>query len=83
MKVVKMMTLVIDRDETLWEKEKMLVTSIFSLYACRRQDVLWDHLWRVGGQRSHSLSGAYLKDYASYGHEWIDLIKAECSAQEP
>ena len=44
---------------------------------------------RVGGQAGgvpHSFSGAYLQDYASYGYEtpgWIDLIKAERSAQEP
>ena len=39
----------------------------------------------AGGRRPHSLSGAYLQDYASYGYEilwWIDLIKAEYSAQE-
>ena len=29
---------------------------------------------RPGGQRPHSLSGAYLQDYASYGYEisWVD-----------
>ena len=31
----------------------------------------------------HSLSGADLQDYASYGSGWIDLIEAKCSAQEP
>ena len=56
------------------EKEKMLVTSIFSfLYARQRRDVLCYHLWRAGGV-PHSLSGAYLQDYASYGYEtsWVD-----------
>ena len=44
------------------------------LYALRRRDVLWDHPWHPGGWRPHSLSGAYLQDYASYGYEisWVD-----------
>ena len=44
------------------------------LYARRRQDVLWDHLWRSGGV-PHSLSGAYLQNYTSYGNEtsWVDI----------
>ena len=35
----------------LWEKEKMLATTIFSfLYALRRRDVLCHHPWRAGGR---------------------------------
>ena len=43
------------------------------LYARRRRDVLYDHPWRAAGI-PHSLSGAYLQDYASYGYEtsWVD-----------
>ena len=43
------------------------------LYTRQRRDVLWDHQWRVGGV-PHSLSGAYLQDYACYGYEisWVD-----------
>ena len=43
------------------------------LYAHRRRDVLCYHPWRAGGV-PHSLSGAYLQDYASYGYEtsWVD-----------
>ena len=64
--------------KTLREKEKMLVTSVSSfLYARRRRDVLCYHPWRAGGRAGgvpHSLSGAYLQDYASYGYEtsWVD-----------
>ena len=47
------------------------------LYACRRRDVLCYHPWHAGGWAGgvpHSLSGAYLQDYASYGYEtsWVD-----------
>ena len=48
--------------------------SIFSFfYARQRRDVLCYHPWRMGGV-PHSLSGAYLQDYASYGYEtsWVD-----------
>ena len=51
----------------------MLVTSIFSLlYAYRRRDVLCDQPWRAAFP--HSLSGAYLLEYASYGYEisWVE-----------
>ena len=43
------------------------------LYARWRRDVLCDHLWQAGGV-PHSLSGAYLQDYATYGYEilWVD-----------
>ena len=57
--------------KTLWEKEKLLVTSNFSfLYASQRRDVLWDHPWWAGGlpggwAASSSLSGAYLQNYSS------------------
>ena len=62
------------------EKGEIAHLSNFTfLYARRRRDLLRDHPWRAGGV-PHSLSGAYLKDYASYGY---DLIKAECSAQKP
>ena len=55
--------------KTLWKKVKLLIFSNFtSLYDRRRQDVLCDHPWRAGGI-PHSLSGAYLQDYASYGYE--------------
>ena len=40
---------------------------------------------RAGGV-PHSLSGAYLQDYAGYGYEtsWVDRShQGECSAQEP
>ena len=52
------------------------------LYARQRRDVLlFYHPWRAGvragglvGGVPHSLSGAYLQDYASYGYEtsWVD-----------
>ena len=53
----------------MWEKEKMLETGrIMGLpVASRRASGL------VGGRRPHSLSGAYLQDYASYGYE-ISLV---------
>ena len=60
--------------KTLWKKGENAGTNIFSfLNARRRRDVLCDHPWRVGGF-SHSLSGAYLQDSASYGYEisWVD-----------
>ena len=43
------------------------------LYARRRRDVLWDHPWRAVGVL-HSLCGAYLQNYTSYGYEtsWED-----------
>ena len=49
-----------------------LSKSVF-LYARRRRDVLCYHPGRAGGV-PHSLSGAYLQDYASYGYEtsWVD-----------
>ena len=42
------------------------------LYACRRRDVLCYHPWWADGI-PHSLSGAFLQDYASYGYEtsWV------------
>ena len=47
------------------------------LYARGRGDILWDHPWHAGGWVGgvpHSLSGAYLQNYSSYGHEisWVD-----------
>ena len=46
------------------------------LYARQRRDILCYHPWRAGGRAAspHSLSGAYLQDYASYGYEtsWVD-----------
>ena len=63
----------------MWKKVSLSFTAVklkisSFLYACRRQNVLWDHLWRLGGRRPHSLSGAYLQDYASYCYEisWVD-----------
>ena len=43
------------------------------LYAPQRRDVLCYYPWWAGGV-PHSLSGAYLQDYASYGYEtsWVD-----------
>ena len=53
------------------------------LYARRRRDVLCDHPWRAGPilypeHISKTMLAAVMKF-----HRWIDLIKAECSAQEP
>ena len=44
-----------------------------SLYARQRRDVLCFHPWWAGSV-PHSLSRAYLQDYASYGYEtsWVD-----------
>ena len=47
------------------------------LYARRRREVLCYHQWQAGGWAGgvpHSLFGAYLEDYASYGYEtsWVD-----------
>ena len=55
------------------------IESHLSLYDRQRRDVLWDHPWRPGGRRPHSLSGAYLQDYASYGYEisWVDRSHQE------
>ena len=65
---------------------QMQVSGIFPfLFAHRRQDVLCDHPWRAGGV-PHFFSGAYLQDLQAAVmkfHGWIDLIKVECSAQEP
>ena len=60
--------------KTVWQKDKMLITSILSfLYARRRRDVLCYHQWGAGGVPL-SLSGAYLEDYASCDYEtsWVD-----------
>ena len=37
---------------------------------------------QAGGRHPHSLSGAYLQDYASYGYEisWVDRSH-QCGAQ--
>ena len=64
----------------------MLVTNIFSyLYARRRRDVLCYHLGEGGASPilcpEHS-SKTMLATVMKL-HGWIDLIKAECSAQEP
>ena len=61
-------------EKTIWKKVKLLILSNFTfLYARRRRDVLCYHPWRAGGI-PHSLSGANLQDYASYGYEtsWVD-----------
>ena len=58
----------------LCKKLKLLIMSNFTfLYAHRRRDVLCYHPWQAGGV-PHSLSGAYLQDYASYRYEtsWVD-----------
>ena len=58
----------------MWKKEKILLSTILFFIRSRRLDVLWDQPWRVGGRHPHSLSGAYLQDYASYGYEfsWVN-----------
>ena len=38
------------------------------VYAHRKRNILFYHPWLAGGV-PHSLSGAYLQDYASYGYE--------------
>ena len=60
--------------KNIMEKGELARLSNFTfLYARRRQDVLWDHPWRAGGV-PHSLSGAYLQNYTSYGYDtsWVD-----------
>ena len=55
------------------------------LYARRRRDILWDHLWRAGGRRPvlcpEHISKTTLARVMKF-HGWIDLIQGECSAQE-
>ena len=59
------------------ERVKNVKSQLCFLYARRRRDVLLYHPWHVGrwvGGVPHSLSGAYLQDYASYSYEtsWVD-----------
>ena len=42
--------------------------NFFYYYTPVKRDVLCDHPWLAGGV-PHSLSGAYLQEYASYGYE--------------
>ena len=59
-----------------------IIPNIF-LYTRRRQDILWDHPWRVGGQRPvlcpEHISKTVLAMVMKFCG-WIDLIKGDCSA---
>ena len=67
----------------------MVERSNFSfLYTRRRRGVLWDHPWKAG-ERAVSpilclehICKTMLAMVMKF-HRCIDLIKAECSAQEP
>ena len=59
--------------QSIANKLDTLIAEFSFLYVRRRRDVLCYHPWRAGGV-PHSLSGAYLQDYASYGYKtsWVD-----------
>ena len=57
------------------------------LYAHQRQDVLWDHPWWADGRAASPILcsehiSKTIKATVMKLHGWIDLMKAECSAQE-
>ena len=66
-------------------KEKLPIASILSfLYTRRRWDVLCDHPWRAVSPIlcPEHISKTMLATVMKF-HGWIDLIKADCSVQEP
>ena len=65
----------------------LLLHNFCFLYARRRRDLLCYHLWLAGGRASPILCPEHISKTmlptVMKLHGWIDLIKAECSAQEP